>query len=146
MNPRDTIAISVNLPILRAVVALKDHQPEAAIEALEPAKPYQLRDYSVPYWRARAETEAGLLEPAAADYRLILDNPGINPISSEYPLARLNLAASWCFNTNLSQHAWSTRRSLKRGNMRMRICFFCKWPKKNSIGFQSWSNRIGFVQ
>jgi DNA-binding winged helix-turn-helix (wHTH) protein/tetratricopeptide (TPR) repeat protein len=92
VSPRDTIATSVNLPILRAVVALKDHQPVAAIEALEPARPYQLRDYSVLYWRARAETEAGMLEPAATDYRLILDNPGVNPTSPEYSLAHLSLA------------------------------------------------------
>jgi predicted negative regulator of RcsB-dependent stress response len=62
------------------------------VQLLEPARPYQLRDYSVPYWRAQAETEAGMLEPAAADYRLILDNPGVNSISPEYSLAHLNLA------------------------------------------------------
>ena len=92
VNPQDTISTFVNLPILRAVVALKDHQPKAAIEVLEPARPYQLRDYSVPYWRAQAETKAGMLGAAAADYRLILDSPGVNPISPEYPLAHLNLA------------------------------------------------------
>ncbi len=92
VSPRDTIGTFVNLPILRAVVALKDHQPEAAIELLEPARPYQLRDYSVPYWRAQAETEAGMLDAAAADYRLILDNPGVSPISPEYSLTHLNLA------------------------------------------------------
>jgi eukaryotic-like serine/threonine-protein kinase len=92
IHPRDTIGSSVNLPILRAVVALKNHQPEAAIELLEPARPYQLRDYSVPYWRAQAETEARMLDAAAADYRLILDNPGVNPISPEYALAHLYLA------------------------------------------------------
>jgi tetratricopeptide (TPR) repeat protein len=92
VNPRDTIANFVNLPILRAVLALKDHQPDAAAQLLGPAKSYQLRDYSVPYWRARAETEVGKLELAAADYRLILDNPGVNPISPEYSLAHLNLA------------------------------------------------------
>ncbi len=92
VKPQDTISTFVNLPILRAVVALKDHQPEAAIQLLEPARPYQLRDYSVPYWRAQAETEAGMLDRAAGDYRLILDNPGVNPISPEYSLTHLNLA------------------------------------------------------
>ena len=92
VSPRDTIGTSVNLPILRAVVALKDHQPRAAIEALESARPYQLRDYSVPYWRAEAEVEADMFEAAAADYRLILDNPGVNPISPEYALAHLKFA------------------------------------------------------
>lgn len=92
VKPRDTIGNHVNLPILRAVLALKDHKPADAVQLLEPARPYQLRDYSVLYWRARAETEAGMFDPAAADYRLILDNPGVNPTSPEYSLAHLNLA------------------------------------------------------
>ena len=33
-----------------------------------------------------------MLDAAAADYRLILDNPGLNPISPEYSLAHLKLA------------------------------------------------------
>ena len=92
ITPRDTIGNFINLPILRAVLALKGHQPATAVQLLEPARSYQLRDYSVPYWRARAETEAGMFEAATADYQLILDNPGISPISPEYPLAHLNLA------------------------------------------------------
>jgi DNA-binding winged helix-turn-helix (wHTH) protein/tetratricopeptide (TPR) repeat protein len=92
VNPHDTVEAFVNIPILRAVIALNEHKPADAVQLLEPARPYQLRDYSVPYWRARAETEAGMLEAAAADYQLILDNPGVNPISPEYPLAHLYLA------------------------------------------------------
>ena len=92
INPHDTVDTFVNTPILRALIALKEHRSADAVQLLEPARPYQLRDYSVPYWRARAETEAGMLEAAAADYQLILDNPGINPISPEYPLAHLYLA------------------------------------------------------
>jgi DNA-binding winged helix-turn-helix (wHTH) protein/tetratricopeptide (TPR) repeat protein len=92
VNPYDTVDTFVNIPILRAVIALNEHKPAEAVQLLEPARPYQLRDYSVPYWRARAETEAGMLEAASADYQLILDNPGVNPISPQYPLAHLYLA------------------------------------------------------
>ena len=92
VNPHDTVETFVNIPILRAVIALNEHKPADAVQLLDPARPYQLRDYSVPYWRARAETAAGMFEAAAADYQLILDNPGVNPISPQRPLAHLNLA------------------------------------------------------
>jgi len=51
-----------------------------------------LRDFNVPYLRAQAETEAGLLDAAAEDYRLILANQGVDPISPFYSLAHLRLA------------------------------------------------------
>jgi hypothetical protein len=50
-----------------------------------------MRDYGVPYQRARMEAEAGMLD-AAADYRLILANPGIDPIWTDYTLSHLCLA------------------------------------------------------
>jgi hypothetical protein len=88
----NTIKVFVTRPILRAVIALQANRPAEAVQSLEPARPYQLRDYSVLYWRAQAETKAGMLDAAAKDYRTILDNPGINPISPEYSLSHLRLA------------------------------------------------------
>jgi predicted negative regulator of RcsB-dependent stress response len=77
---------------LRATLALIAHQPAEAVRLIEPARPYQLRNFDVPYLRARAETEAGMLDAAARDYRLILDNQGIDPIVPTYSLAHLRLA------------------------------------------------------
>jgi predicted negative regulator of RcsB-dependent stress response len=51
-----------------------------------------MRDIGVPYQRARAEAEAGMLDQAAQDYRLILANPGIDPIWPDYTLSHLQLA------------------------------------------------------
>jgi hypothetical protein len=51
-----------------------------------------MRDIGVPYQRARAEVEAGMPDKAAEDYRLILDNPGIDPIWPEHTLSHLRLA------------------------------------------------------
>jgi hypothetical protein len=89
---KDTIRVYCSLPRLRALLALMDHHPAEAARLLEPARPYQLRDFRVLYLRAEAETEAGLPEAAAADYRLILANQGVDPISPEYPLSHLGLA------------------------------------------------------
>ncbi len=59
---------------------------------LEPARKYQLRDYGAPWQFAKAEAAAGLLDQAAADYRLILAHPGIEPTWPAYTLTHLYLA------------------------------------------------------
>jgi DNA-binding winged helix-turn-helix (wHTH) protein/tetratricopeptide (TPR) repeat protein len=92
VTERNTVHIYCNLPQVRAALALIAHRPAEAVRLLEPARPYQLRDFRVPDLRARAETEAGLVDAAAGDYRLILDNQGVDPISPLYSLAHLRLA------------------------------------------------------
>jgi len=88
----DTVLVCCRLPVLRALMALKGHRPAEAVDLLEPARPYQLRDFKVPYLRAEAETEAGSIAAAEADYRLILDNKGVDPIAPVYSLSHLRLA------------------------------------------------------
>jgi tetratricopeptide (TPR) repeat protein len=92
LTEKDTVHIFFDLPLVRAQVSLHAHKPLEAIQQLEPARPYQLRDFNVPWLRAEAETEAGQLDAAAADYRLILANQGVDPISPLYSLAHLRLA------------------------------------------------------
>jgi hypothetical protein len=77
---RETMRVFRDLPILRATVSMAKHKPAEAIQQLEPARPYQLCDFQVPYLRA------------AADYRLILANQGVDPVSPLYSLAHLRLA------------------------------------------------------
>jgi hypothetical protein len=89
---KDTVLLYCQLPLVRALLALKAHKPADAVQLLEPARTYQMRDFSVPWLRAQAETEAGMLDAAAEDYRLILLNPGIDPISPVYSLSHLGLA------------------------------------------------------
>jgi DNA-binding winged helix-turn-helix (wHTH) protein/cytochrome c-type biogenesis protein CcmH/NrfG/predicted negative regulator of RcsB-dependent stress response len=89
---KNTISLYFDLPMLRALLALKAHQPAEAVKEIEPARKYQMRDYGVPYQRARIEAEAGMLDQAAADYRLILANQGIGSIWPDYTLTHLRLA------------------------------------------------------
>lgn len=91
-DKKNTVIIYSELPLLRALLALKAHKPTEAVQLLEPARPYQLRNFEVPYLRAQAEAEAGALDAAVADYKLILDNEGVDPISPFYPLSHLRLA------------------------------------------------------
>jgi len=87
-----TIHNHVETPLLRATLALHDHKSAEAVHLLEPARPYQMRSFEVPYLRAQAEAEAGMLDATASDYQLILDNPGVDPTAPEYSLAHLRLA------------------------------------------------------
>jgi len=43
-----------------------------------------------------------MLDVAAADFRLILGNQGVDPISPQYPLACLGLARVYAFQNNNS--------------------------------------------
>jgi DNA-binding winged helix-turn-helix (wHTH) protein/tetratricopeptide (TPR) repeat protein len=91
-DEKSTEILYKDLPRLRAWLALTGHNPAEAIHMLEAARPYEMDSFDVPYLRARAEIEAGELDAAAADYRLILANQGVDPISPHYPLAHLGLA------------------------------------------------------
>ena len=87
-----TLRTYYDLPQLRATLAIQNHEPADAVRLLEPARPYQLCNFTVPYLRASAETAAGMLDAAVADYRLILNNQGVDPISPLYSLSHLRLA------------------------------------------------------
>jgi DNA-binding winged helix-turn-helix (wHTH) protein len=91
-DTKSTLSLYFDRPMLRALLALKAHRPAEAVAEMEPARTFQMRDYGVPFQRARMETEAGMLDAAAADYRLILANPGIGPIWTNYTLSHLGLA------------------------------------------------------
>jgi eukaryotic-like serine/threonine-protein kinase len=80
------------VPMLRASVALADNKPDDALKELEPTRPYQLYVYQTLWLRAHADLAAGNLPSAEADFRLILLNPGVDPISPMYYVSHLELA------------------------------------------------------
>src|SRR5205823_4562882 len=109
--PEDTNAQYYELPVLRALIALGQHQPEKALEALEVARPYDLADagpafgyqfgglYPV-YVRGLAYLAARRPAEAAAEFQKVLDNRGIvmgEPIGA---LARLQLARAMVLSNN----------------------------------------------
>jgi len=88
----DTLLTYVYLPRLRAALALRRGKPLDAIAALESARPYEMRDYTVPSLRGQAYLQTGQPDLAATEYNKILANPGIDPTSPLRPLACLGLA------------------------------------------------------
>jgi DNA-binding winged helix-turn-helix (wHTH) protein/Flp pilus assembly protein TadD len=93
-HPSDTLLREDLGPQIRAAIALSDHRPDDAIEALQPATPYDLNSFELPSLRGRANLQAKHPEVAEAEFHKILDHPGIEPFSVNYPLARLGLARS----------------------------------------------------
>jgi DNA-binding winged helix-turn-helix (wHTH) protein/tetratricopeptide (TPR) repeat protein len=92
LETHNTLSLSFDLPELQAILDLKAHKPAEAVAELEPSRKYILRDYGLPYQLATAEAEAGMLDKAAQDYRLILAHPGIEPLWEHYALSQVGLA------------------------------------------------------
>ena len=91
-QPANTLLNYVYAPQVRAAEALRKNKPKDAIEALQPALPYSQRDFHTPSLLGAAYLAAGMPAEAAHVYQQILDNPGIDPLSLLYPLARLGHA------------------------------------------------------
>jgi serine/threonine protein kinase/Flp pilus assembly protein TadD len=96
-NPVNTLVQGCDLPTLRAQIALEQHHPEAALQALERAAPYDLRfgdafSLESAYVRGEAYLSAGKPDKAAGEFRKMLAYPGLIGNSINGPLARLQLA------------------------------------------------------
>jgi DNA-binding winged helix-turn-helix (wHTH) protein/tetratricopeptide (TPR) repeat protein len=90
-----TLMADVDLPRIRASVAMAHSKPLDAVAALETARPYELASYAVPDERAEAWLKASRPEMAAAEYEKILANPGVDPLSPLYAIAHLGLARAY---------------------------------------------------
>ncbi len=91
-RPADTLLEYVYAPQVRAAAALRRHDPKQAIQALGPALAYAMRDFHIPSLLGAAYLEAGMPAQAENEYRRIVDHPGIDVLSMQYPLAYLGLA------------------------------------------------------
>jgi DNA-binding winged helix-turn-helix (wHTH) protein len=94
------VPVQVDVPRVRAVLALQHGKPWDAIAALEIARPYEMRDYNILSLRAEAYRKAGQPAIAVSEYQKIIANRGIDPTSILYPLAYLGLARSYAMLGN----------------------------------------------
>jgi len=92
-----TLVTYLKIPLLRARLAMLHGKPLDAIAALEPARPYEMASYDV--WSARGEAYLQAHQPdlAAAQYKLLLNNPGVS-FGPLFPLAHLGLARSYAMS------------------------------------------------
>jgi len=101
-NPTDTVLNNAQLAVARAALELQRKQPARAVEALEPARRYELAGgptAPVDFWPLylRGEAYLDLHDPAKAliEYQKIADHRGLNPTSPLYVLARLGTARAY---------------------------------------------------
>jgi DNA-binding winged helix-turn-helix (wHTH) protein/tetratricopeptide (TPR) repeat protein len=90
--PSNTLWQEDFAPQIKAAIALNRQLPANALEDLKPAIPFDLRSFEVPAMRGRAYLAAKQSGLAEAEFHKILDHPGIEPLSHNYPLAQLGLA------------------------------------------------------
>jgi DNA-binding winged helix-turn-helix (wHTH) protein/tetratricopeptide (TPR) repeat protein len=98
-----TIVANVDVPRVRARLAMVRGKPLDAVAALEQARPYELATYSVPNDRAEAWLMAARPELAAAEYQKILSNRGVDPLSPLYPLAHLGVARAYLRQNKIAE-------------------------------------------
>ena len=104
--PRHTLFNNVNVPSVRAAIALGKKEPEVAIEELQRARsfdftnPPNVPDGGTMYYRGLAYLESHSGNEATVQFQKILDNPGIVPISIFRPLAHLGLARAYAETGN----------------------------------------------
>jgi len=116
----DTLMAYVYIPLVRATLALGRKKPLDAIAALEPATPYELRDYAVPTQRGQAYLQAHQPEKAAVEYKKVLANPGVAAGSYLFPLAHLGLARAYA----LQNHKTESREEYEK--------FFALWKDSDA--------------
>jgi len=90
-----TLMANFDLPRVHARLAMARGDALEAIAALEPTVPFEMRSYTVPSERAEAWMAANRSDMAVTEYHKILANPGVDPLSSLYPLAHLGTARAW---------------------------------------------------
>lgn len=91
------------LPLIQASLYLHENKPAQAVDALAPAKRYELGIFqpgfhiAPPYFRGLAllQTKQGA---AATEFKKITDQPGLVSDSIVGPLARLGLARSYALS------------------------------------------------
>jgi tetratricopeptide (TPR) repeat protein len=93
--PEATFVRTVLGPLTRAAVALRQHEPDAAIEALKPATQTELGTVAglVPlYLRGEALRQKGKFAEAIAEYARVIEHRGVDPFAPMIPLAHLGIA------------------------------------------------------
>jgi tetratricopeptide (TPR) repeat protein len=93
--PEATLTVNVTVPVARAALAIRERQPERALELLERTRPYD-HSPSAEFWPAYLRGQAHMLmkdgRAAVADFRQIVDHRGEVPVATLYPLAHVSLA------------------------------------------------------
>lgn len=90
-----TLMANVDLPRVRARLAMAHGNALEAVAALESAIPFEMANYTVPNERAEAWMAANRPDMAVTEYHKILSNQGVDSLSPLYSLAHLGIARAY---------------------------------------------------
>jgi tetratricopeptide (TPR) repeat protein len=99
--PEATFVRTVLAPVTRAAIALQQHRPDEAIDALKAATTTELGTVAglVPiYLRGEALLQKGRYAEAVAEYARVIQHRGVDPFAPVIPLAHLGMARAHALN------------------------------------------------
>jgi len=104
--PNDTLLHQVNIPCVRALIELNRKNPDAAIQSLQAATPYELGNavglFPI-YVRGLAYLQAKRGAEAAAEFQKIVDHRGIAPTVAEHSLAKVGLGRAYTLTGDMAK-------------------------------------------
>jgi len=119
--PHGTIDHFIYRPEAKAILALRRHDPDAAVKELEVASPYELAACEVIDVRGNAYLAAKQGEKAEAEFKRLIANPGLDDPIHPWPvLAHLGLARAYALQGN------------KAGSKAEYESFFALWKDADS--------------
>ncbi len=97
-SPQNTLLNFGPLAASQAVLRLSQQDPEGAVQALEPARPYDfnpLMGFATSYYRGLAYLEGKHWKEATREFQRTLDHRAAAPLSAFVPLSQLQLGRSY---------------------------------------------------
>jgi len=101
--PRDTLINGVEVPLIRALLALDADNPEQALVELEPTTRFEREFRRVPWTRGQAFLMLGDGESASKQFELVLRSPATSPLSWLVSLGHLGIARSQALEGNTAE-------------------------------------------
>jgi eukaryotic-like serine/threonine-protein kinase len=98
--PENTIWQYINLPEIRAAIAMSRNNPQGAIEALRPSIPYDGRSSELPSMRGLAYLAMKQFDLAEAEFRKVIDHRTAGIVSANIALAHLGVARARALEGN----------------------------------------------
>ena len=102
-RPYDTIVQNVNLPLVKAIVAMNNNRPKEAADLLDGAMVYARANAGVLYARGMAGLQAKQGKEAADAFQRILDHRAVFILDPAVLLAHLGLARAYALQGNTAQ-------------------------------------------
>jgi tetratricopeptide (TPR) repeat protein len=96
-SPQNTLLNLGPLAASQAILRLNQHDPEGALQALEPARTYDFNTFlafATAYYRGLAFFDGGHWQDAAREFQNVIDHRSHAPISAFVPLSQLQLGRS----------------------------------------------------